>query len=129
MAKVKSKKHDKQAVKAARKYLKQIQEEYEIVGSYNYDSYLDIFDLVALNDGVLVFIQVRRFDGCYPHEVGANKIGPKRRGRMETALYRWLGWNNEFLDMSVRFDVIDVFVPDNRDRALIRHHINAGKEY
>ena len=128
MAKIKSKKHDNRAVKAARKYLEQIQEEYEIVGSYNYDSYLDIFDMVALNNGELAFIQVRRYDNCFPGEAGMGKIGPKRRARMETALYRWLGWHDDYLDMGVRFDVIDVFVVNN-DKAIIRHHINAGKEY
>ena len=128
MAKIKSIKHNNQAVKAVRKYLEQVQGEYEIVGSYNYDNNLDLFDLVALNDGDLVFIQVRRYDGYSPHEVPRKKIGEKKRARMEAGMYRWLGWNDEYLDIPVRIDIIDLFVMDAADRALIRHYINAEKE-
>ena len=124
----KSIKHDKKAVKATEKYLNALRDGYEIIDSYDIFPLLDIFDLVAIHENEIVFIQVRRFDGVFPHEVPIKKLGQKRRGRMETALYRWLGWNDEYLDMPIRFDVIDIFIPDVQDRAVVRHHINAGSD-
>lgn len=50
-------------------------------------------------------------------------VGPKKRKKYECIAAMYLQ-DHDFVDMSVRFDVVAILVISN-DRALIRHHVNA----
>lgn len=79
-------------------------------------------DIVALDEGCLVFVEVKTRVGIeagMPEEA----ITAHKRDTYER-IAAWYLAEHDFSDMCVRFDVITVLVI-SEDRALIRHVINA----
>lgn len=79
-------------------------------------------DIVATFDDILIFVEVKTRTNV---SVGLpeDAVGPKKRKKYEAIAAFYLQ-DHDYVDMSVRFDVIAILVINN-DRALIRHHINA----
>lgn len=77
-------------------------------------------DLIASDDGILVFIDVTATE-CVE---GGFEGGKLKRNRFEIAAASWLAGNSSDDDIQVRFDIIDMLVVST-DKALLRHHINA----
>ena len=50
-------------------------------------------------------------------------VGPKKRKKYETLAAMYLQ-DHDYVDMSVRFDVVGILVMSN-NRAFMRHHYNA----
>lgn len=80
-------------------------------------------DIIAKDGDTLVFCEVKTRDSAakgFPSET----IPRSKRDRLEKIALTYLSENPEGTDYPVRFDVIALVVM-GRDRALIRHHINA----
>ena len=76
-------------------------------------------DLVAVDDGELVFVDVvaRRSTDGFPEA----HIGRELR---EILAAKWLGEHGEeYRDVAIRFDDVAMMVMDS-NRALLRHHVN-----
>ena len=81
-------------------------------------------DLVADDDGTIVFIDVNAREGIDKGMPEENISG--KRERMEIAAAKWLAEHSDddrFVDVTIRFDIISMLVIGS-DRALLRHHIN-----
>lgn len=79
-------------------------------------------DIIAIDDGVLVFCEVKTRTSLkrgFPSEA----VNAQKRARYEK-IALWYLKLNEVDDCPVRFDVIAVLVV-NDDRAMIKHHKNA----
>ncbi len=79
-------------------------------------------DIIAIDDDDLVFIEVKTRSSMqqgFPCEA----VTSKKRAKYEKIALAFLSKNN-YQNMSVRFDVIDVIRIDSQ-RAFIRHHVNA----
>lgn len=83
-------------------------------------------DIVARDDDALVFIEVKTRTNI---EMGlpSEAVDEAKRSRYEKIAARYLQ-NYEEVDIPVRFDVIAILVVA-KDRALIRHHVNAFGAY
>ncbi len=77
---------------------------------------------MAKNDDAIVFVEVKTRTNL---ELGLpeDAVGPKKRRKYECLAAMYLQ-DHDYVDMSVRFDVIGILVL-KPDRAFIRHHINA----
>lgn len=79
-------------------------------------------DLIALDDDVLVFVNVVTAsgnEGSFPSE----EASEEHREQWEKIALAFLG-EYDLCDRAVRFDVVAI-VTLGTDRALIRHHVNA----
>ena len=79
-------------------------------------------DIVAEDEDVLVFIEVKTRSNCdkgLPEEA----VTREKRKRYEVLAAQYLK-EHDFIEKSLRFDVVSilVFAPD---RAFLRHHVNA----
>ena len=86
-----------------------------------YTDYLDRF-IVAEDDEGLAFIDV-----FYTIDNMSNKSPVMKRETFEDVIHKFFLQEHEPVDVSVRYDVIRLTICGN-DRALIRHHVNAGLE-
>ena len=79
-------------------------------------------DIVAKDEDTIVFVEVKTRTNV---EVGLpeDAVGPKKRKKYETLAALYLQ-DHDYVDMSVRFDVIGIMVL-KKDRCFIRHHVNA----
>lgn len=81
-------------------------------------------DLVARDEDVLVFVDVLSRDGA-AKGLPAESTGS--RERCERAAAIWLSQHaddEEFVDVTVRFDVISILTL-SENKAFLKHHINA----
>ncbi len=79
-------------------------------------------DIIALDEAVLVFVEVKTrsdIEKGFPEEA----ISKEKRGRYERIAAYYLR-DSEYVDVRFRFDVIGILVLGN-NRATLRHHINA----
>lgn len=94
---------------------------YEIL-ERNWTCYAGEADIIALDDGTLVFVEVKTRRDCR-HGFPSEAVSKAKREKYEKIALEFLS-DYECSDAQVRFDVISLVVV-GRDRALIRHHINA----
>lgn len=123
-------KHDDRVTTAAIEYLLNTDKACKILDVYNgcYWNF-NIIDIVAISeDDELIFAQVRRYDDYSPQEIEVKPFSHKKRMKFEKDAFDWLLWNDDYLDVPFRFDIIDVFVMPSEDRAVLRHNVNAGAE-
>lgn len=121
-------KHDDRAITAATNYLLDMGHASKVLDVYHdWDWNFDIVDIVALSEhNELIFVQVRRYDDYSPQEIKVKPFSRKKRMKFEDDAFAWLRWNEDYLDIPFRFDVIDVFVMSPGNRAFLRHNVNAG---
>lgn len=110
------------AVRAAEKFL--VKRGYEVVESNWKSESGSSIDLVAREDGTVVFVDVSARSGidCGMPEEG----GEMHRRRREIAAATWLSEHaddEDVVDTPVRFDSIAMLLV-SESRALLRHHIN-----
>ena len=88
----------------------------------NWKCKLGEIDIVAKNDDVIVFVEVKTRSNL---ELGLpeDAVGPKKRRKYESLAAIYLQ-DHDYVDIAVRFDVIGILVL-GPERAFIRHHINA----
>lgn len=82
-----------------------------------------IADIVARDGDTIVFANVISRDGAergFPSE----RCGKKTRAKRENIAIAWLAEHEDAVNEAVRFDNIALVVI-GKDRAMIRHHINA----
>ncbi|MCR5846070.1 MAG: YraN family protein [bacterium] len=79
-------------------------------------------DLIAMDDGVLVFVEVKT-RSCDEHGLPEEAVDAKKRRRYEMIALAYLK-ENDFDSLQVRFDVISITMMGMR-KAFLRHHINA----
>ncbi len=94
---------------------------YDIV-TRNYRCFAGEADIVARDGQSLVFVEVKTRSNCekgFPSEA----VTAAKRGKYEKIALAFLT-DFEEVDIPVRFDIISV-VAINKNRAVIRHHINA----
>lgn len=93
-----------------------------IILDRNWKCKMGEIDIVAKFEDVLVFVEVKTRSNL---EVGLpeDAVGPKKRRKYESLAAMYLQ-DHEYVDMAVRFDVVGLLVI-KKDRALLRHHINA----
>ena len=94
---------------------------YEIL-ERNWTCYAGEADIIAEDHGTLVFVEVKTRRDCqkgFPSEA----VSRSKRDRYERIALAFLE-KSAAVDMPVRFDVVALVVV-GKDRALIRHHINA----
>lgn len=94
---------------------------YEIIDR-NWECFAGEVDIIARDKDCLVFVEVKTRTNCekgFPSEA----VDAKKREKYEKIALAYLA-NNEYLDITLRFDVVSIVVV-GPDRALIRHHINA----
>ena len=94
---------------------------YEIL-ERNWSCYAGEADIIAEDNGTLVFVEVKTRKDCqkgFPSEA----VSKSKRDKYEKIALAFLEQSHA-IDMPVRFDVVALVVV-GRDRALIRHHINA----
>lgn len=106
-----------QAMNASKRYLDL--KGYEVKGTWENDG---LSGLVAADEDGLAFVQVR----CQNAESTEQETPEAMRHKFERAAIDWLANREEDYDADfpVRFDVISLFLV-NRERALLRHHMNA----
>lgn len=81
------------------------------------------FDIVAIDEGALVFVTVKGRDGS--KRGFAFDDASLSRDEFETLAMQFLAEHaDEYVDCAVRFDVVSITVI-SEDRAMIRHHVNA----
>lgn len=93
-----------------------------IILDRNWKCKMGEIDIVAKFEDVLVFVEVKTRSNL---EVGLpeDAVGPKKRRKYESLAAMYLQ-DHEYVDMAVRFDVVGLLVI-KKDRAFLRHHINA----
>ena len=94
---------------------------YEIL-ERNWSCYAGEADIIAEDNGTLVFVEVKTRKDCqkgFPSEA----VSKSKRDKYEKIALAFLE-KTKAVDMPVRFDVVALVVV-GRNRALIRHHINA----
>lgn len=79
-------------------------------------------DIVAKDEETIVFVEVKTRTNV-ENGLPEDAVGPKKRKKYETLAAMYLQ-DHDYIDMSVRFDVIGIMVL-KKDRCFIRHHINA----
>lgn len=79
-------------------------------------------DIVAYDDGALVFIRVRAVSDL-DAGMASEGIGPEARNRWEK-IAGWYLRDHDHPNRSVRFDVVSILVLGG-ERALLRHYVNA----
>ncbi|MBR2521892.1 MAG: YraN family protein [Coriobacteriales bacterium] len=79
-------------------------------------------DLIAMDDGVLVFVEVKT-RSCDAHGLPEEAVDAKKRRRYEMIALAYLK-ESDFDSLQVRFDVISITMMGLR-KAFLRHHINA----
>lgn len=115
----KAKKLHKRGVLATAAYLERFG--YEILDR-NWECPAGEIELVARDGDALVFIEVNvktSIEAGFPAVVDKGE----KRARFEKIALYWLR-DNEFVDMPVRLDVVDVSVVA-KDRAMLKHWVNA----
>lgn len=88
----------------------------------NWRCYAGEADIIAKDNGTLVFVEVKTRRDCrkgFPAEA----VSSSKRDRYERIALAYLA-ESDLSDMQVRFDVVSIVVI-GRNRALVRHHINA----
>lgn len=104
---------EKKAMKATVAYLSRVG--YEIIDE-DYKGYI-----IAQDENDVVFIKV----GWSTEDFGDDfKIS---HYEFEDAMIKWFMQEREPVDVNVRFDTIGLYVL-GKDRALVRHHVNAELE-
>lgn len=94
---------------------------YEIL-ERNWSCYAGEADIIAQDEGALVFVEVKTRRDCqkgFPAEA----VSSEKRDKYEKIALAYLS-DADLTDMPVRFDVVSIVVVA-RNRAMIRHHINA----
>lgn len=94
---------------------------YEIL-ERNWTCYAGEADIIAEDHGTLVFVEVKTRKDCqkgFPSEA----VSKAKREKYERIALAFLE-QSDAVEMPVRFDVVALVVV-GRDRALIRHHMNA----
>ena len=94
---------------------------YEIIDR-NWKCKLGEIDIVAMDNGTIVFIEVKtraNLEKGLPEDA----VGPKKRKKYECLAAMYLQ-DHDYVDMPVRFDVVGLLVM-SKNRAFIRHHYNA----
>lgn len=94
---------------------------YEVI-ERNWKCYAGEADIIAKDGNTLVFVEVktrRDTQKGFPAEA----VSAAKRDKYEKIALEYLS-KSTMSDMSVRFDVVSLVVVE-RDKALIRHHINA----
>lgn len=94
---------------------------YEIL-ERNWVCYAGEVDIIAKDNDALVFVEVKTRRDCqkgFPAEA----VSASKRDRYERMALAYLS-ENRMVDIQVRFDVVSIVVIA-KDRALIRHHMNA----
>lgn len=79
-------------------------------------------DIIAKDDDWLVFVEVktrRNTDQGFPNEA----VTERKRERFEKIAIAYLA-ERDYVDLPVRFDIVSLVVI-GKDKAMIRHHINA----
>lgn len=79
-------------------------------------------DIIAKDDDWLVFVEVktrRNTDQGFPNEA----VTERKRERFEKIAIAYLTERN-YVDLPIRFDIVSLVVI-GKDKAMIRHHINA----
>jgi putative endonuclease len=97
------------------------QKQYRILAE-NYSTRRGEIDIVAQQDGQLVFVEVKtRLSRKYglPEEA----VSKLKRQKMQWAAYKYLTENNINSD-NFRFDILAIEIDKDSKRALIRHHKN-----
>ncbi len=79
-------------------------------------------DIIAIDEGTLVFIEVKTRTNL-KKGLPSDAVTPEKRKRYER-IAAWYIAQCDYIDMPVRFDVIAILVV-NSDRALLRHYVNA----
>ena len=105
--------------KAARRYLERRGME---ILDVNWKCFAGEADIVALDEGVLSFVEVKTRRGIekgFPEEA----VDAKKRARYERIAACYLQ-EHDYVDMRVRFDVISILVISS-ERAFLRMHLNA----
>ena len=79
-------------------------------------------DIVALEDDILVFIEVKTRSNlnCGLPE---DAVGPKKRKKYEILAADFLK-SHDYVDMGLRFDVIGILSCGEK-KVMVRHHVNA----
>ena len=106
------------AVQAATRFCER--KDYEILGTGWVSPEGTKVDLIADDEGCLVFIDVTAKE----YGKGFMENGKIARSDFEVAAAAWLAAHPDEADVKVRFDLIDMLVV-SESRALLRHHINA----
>ena len=104
---------------AAARYLEQ--RGYDIVAR-NWKCVAGEADIVARDEDWLVFVEVktrRNTDKGFPSEA----VDERKRSRYERIALAWAASHSD-TDVPVRFDVVSIVVV-GKDKAVIRHHMNA----
>lgn len=94
---------------------------YEVI-ERNWTCYAGEADIIARDGNTLVFVEVKTRKDTqkgFPAEA----VSKAKRDKYEKIALEYLS-NSNLSDMSVRFDIVSIVVVE-RDKALIRHHINA----
>lgn len=73
-------------------------------------------------DNTLIFVEVKTRSNI-SLGLPEDAVGPKKRKKYEIIASMYLQ-DHDFVDMAVRFDVVAIMVL-GKDKALIRHHVNA----
>lgn len=82
-------------------------------------------DMIAKDGNTLVFFDIEAREGCDKGLPADDAEG--KRERMEIDAAKWLAahsYDDSLLNARIRFDMI-AMVTLGRDRAMIRHHVNA----
>lgn len=108
-------------IEAAAKFL--IRRGFDIVEKNDQCNDGNVIDIVAKDDGDIVFVKIRTFNIAEGENFSDMLVTNKERSKLES-MAAWYLSNHNDVDVLVRFDIIEVGVLDN-DRAMIRHVINA----
>ena len=88
----------------------------------NWKCKLGEIDIVAMDNGTIVFVEVKtraNLEKGLPEDA----VGPRKRKKYESLAAIYLQ-DHDYVDMAVRFDVVGILVI-SKNRAFIRHHYNA----
>ncbi len=94
---------------------------YEIL-ERNWTCFAGEADIIAKDGNAIVFVEVKTRKDCqkgFPSEA----VTLQKRARYEKIALAFMA-DHDYVDMQVRFDVISLVVVA-KDRAMMRHHINA----
>lgn len=79
-------------------------------------------DIVARLDNTIVFVEVKTRK-TLSKGLPEDSVNAKKRKKYEILAASYLQ-DHDYIDMSIRFDVVGIIVLD-KEKAFIRHHINA----
>lgn len=83
--------------------------------------------IVAQDDEGIAFIEVGYTKHTISYADTFEKFEHMKREDFEDLMYKFFLHNNKYIDVPVRYDIIELFVVQE-DRALIRHAVNARLE-